>query len=288
MTDENTDNIADKGENIVNQDKDVNSAESSESTDSLDSESNKQETVVSDENASEDGKRYTEEEMNARSAKIRSIEQRRAQKSIEELNQKVLEANVKTTQYEQYNQANIPEGHIFDSVLGVIPNDMSREKYSAAVEAALLQLQENPNNVVGNQASSQPVNNNTGSPPNVPQNTHDQYYDCCASIDNFEEIMNNNPVTLEMAVAATNLDPKNGMKFLYELTKKNPLEAYKLSRLNSDQMKMELMRKHLEAEQSAKNSVLTNVPNQPKSLNGSGQINDPDKMTYAKKRAMYK
>lgn len=278
-------------ENTVNNNEDINPVELPESKDDVSSEASKEETVVSPEEKEELEKKYTENDLDARSAKVRSVTQRRSQKTIDELNKKIADQSSQMNQYySQYSangMNNVPEGHVFDSVLGAIPNDMSREQYSAAVEAALIQLQQGGASPNANQDNLQTASEQP-SVSGAPKNVEDQFYDCCVSIDDFEKVMQNNPVTQEMVVAAANLDEKSGMKFLYELTKKDPLEIYKLSRLNPDQMKMELIRKHILANETAKKSVLTNVPDQPKSLNGSGQINDPSAMTYEKRRAMYK
>lgn len=238
----------------------------------------------------------SQEEYDAKAAKIKAIAERRAKREVEakyaeEMSRFKAQYNDQKTTQNNFAQGQPPSpDYIWDNNLGWIHKDMSVQDYSSMVGQALTQLNI-PGSTAAQQApaapSSQPVQQSQHQPNEayggLSQQALEQIDECIVEYNDFKATAAQ-IITPAMANAAA-MAP-DGLKMLYELHQENPLELYKMTQLSPDEQKFKVWELQKEKAVKAQKKVVTNATPQPEPLETNGTVRRYEDLSIADRKAL--
>ena len=226
----------------------------------------------------------TQKELDARSAKIRAITERRAKREAEADYKVELEKMQQQQPAAQNGQPNsyaqVPPGYVWDDVLGSIPENTTRQQYSLMIAQALASQPAQPQT-----AKPAPSAPSAPAEEDVTKDAKDQFENCLIEMDDAESLLGSSAFNSKMFNAAADVS-QNGIRDLLDLQRENPAEIYRISRLSPDKQRFEVWN-YLKAKALKKPKINTGATPQPESLKENGVATKQySEMTYAEKKAL--
>lgn len=222
--------------------------------------------------------------------KAKAIAERRARREVDFKVQeevKRFQSQVPQQPQQQQQPPQPSPQHIWDQSIGAwISPNMTLEEYASIAgvgnNVAAQPTAPQPNMTLQSQAA--PVQQSYNDP--LHKRAADQLDECAVEFDDFSDLalseFNDN-----MLLAAASM-PGDGIRQLYEITKNNPLDIYKIRKLASgDEQKFrvrDLIREHA----NAPKKIVTDVEAPPASLDGGSVSRNMSELTYSERKARSK